>query len=186
MSTGFAVDPQAVADAREAELEDYPLPTFDGLSDIAVPYPENTARLIGDQDLRRTYIDALTDLHLLVEEYRFEALLGYTLLRDYSLKRERGEAPKLKLTDDDILDKLPMPAEALVVLRRYAREPPNAAEVFENPHQQIAGARILSQWVSAQMIDSSSNSSPMPGGTPSGCYQERGATSALLYRQRAG
>jgi hypothetical protein len=150
----FAFDPQAVADAHEMELEHYALPNFDGLSDVAVTYPENELRLIADHQLRRVYLDALMDLHHLVEEYRFESLLALTLLRDYVIKRDRGEAPRLKLSGDERMDNVPWPAEAVVVMRRYAREPVNAVELFEKPHQQITGARILSRWFAGQLVDS--------------------------------
>jgi hypothetical protein len=151
----FEFDPQAVADAAELEHEHYAVPSFDGLSDAVLDYPENPLDVITEPDLHRTYLDALMDLHLLVEEYRFSALLAVTLLRDYRLKRDRGEAPKLKLSGDARMDLMPWPAEVVVVMQRYAREPPSAAELFENPHQQIAGGRILSRWFAGQLIDSS-------------------------------
>lgn len=150
----FAFDPEAIADAREHEVESYCVPDFDGLSDVVVAYPENELQLIGDTDLRRTYTDALIDLHRLVDEYRFEALLALTLLRDYVIKRDRGEAPVVTLGPNTLLDTLPMAAEVVVVLKRYAVEPPSADELFNNPHQQIAGARMLSRWFAGQMIDS--------------------------------
>ncbi|MGH2824443.1 MAG: hypothetical protein ACRDLY_15795 [Thermoleophilaceae bacterium] len=150
----FALDPQAVADAAEAEDQHYAVPNFDGLSDVVVDYPENRLQVIRDRDLQRTYLDALMDLHLLVEEYRFEAPLALAVLRDYVVKRDRGETPVVKLSGDERLDRMPWPAETLVVMRRYAREPPSAAELFERPHQQISGGRILSRWFAAQLIDS--------------------------------
>jgi hypothetical protein len=105
--------------------------------------------------LKRTYIDALLDLHHLIDEYRFEALLALAILRDYVIKRDRGEAPVVTLGPETTLtDTLPIPAETVLVMRRYAVEPPNAAELFENPHQQIAGGRMLSRWFGAQLIDS--------------------------------
>jgi hypothetical protein len=129
----FIFDPQAVADAHDIEHEHYALPNFDGLSDVVVAYPENELLLITDDDLQRTYLDALMDLHLLVEEYRFEALLGLTLLRDYAIKRDRGEAAELKLSGDERMDKMPWPAEVIVVTQRYAREPPMLRCCSNNP-----------------------------------------------------
>ena len=70
------------------------------------------------------------------------------------IKRDRGEASAVKLSGDERRDKMPWPAEVIVVAQRYAREPPNAAELFEDPHRQIAGGRILSRWFAAQLIDS--------------------------------
>jgi hypothetical protein len=150
----FAFDPQALTDVKGAEHEHYYPPSFDKLSDVVFAYPENPSKVIPDADLQRTYLDALMDLHLLVQEYRFEALLGLALLRDYRIKRDRGEAPTLKISSDERMDSMPLPAETVVVLQRYAREPPNAAELFDDPHRQIAGGRILSRWVAAQLIDS--------------------------------
>jgi hypothetical protein len=150
----FEIDPHAIADAHETEHQHYALPDFDGFSDLVMDYPENEVERITDADLHRTYIDALTDLHLLVDEYRFEALLALTLLRDYVLKRDRGDAPTVKGSGDEQFDAMPWPAEVAVVAKRYAVEPPNAAELFQRPHQQIAGGRILSRWFAAQMVDS--------------------------------
>jgi hypothetical protein len=122
----FALDPQAAADAREAEQEHFRPPHVDGLADVAVAYPENKLRVISDPLVRRTYLDALMDLHFLVDEYRFEALLGLALLRDYAIKRDRGDAPTLKLTGDARFDQMAWPAETVVVMQRHARTYLNA------------------------------------------------------------
>lgn len=148
------IDAQAIADAHEMEHQDYASPDYDGFSDLVMEYPENELQVISDPDLHRTYIDALTDLHLLIDEYRFEALLALTILRDYVIKRDRGDAPTVKGSGHEQFDAMPWPAEVVVVAKRYAVEPPNAAELFEQPHQQIAGGRILSRWFAAQMVDS--------------------------------
>jgi hypothetical protein len=150
----FEFDSQALIDARRLEHEHYEVPSFDGLSDVAMDYPENQLRVLDDPELQRTYLDALMDLHLLVDEYRFSALLAVTLLRDYVLKRDRGDAPELHLSGEPRIDQLPWPAEAVVVMQGYAREPPSASELFDDPHQQISGGRILSRWFAAQLIDS--------------------------------
>jgi hypothetical protein len=150
----FALDSQAVEDACEAEREHFRPPNVDGLSDAAVAYPENARRVISDPLLKRTYLDALMDLHFLVDEYRFEAVLGLALLRDYVIKRDRGDAPALKLTGDARFDQMAWPAETVVVMQRYARQPPNPSQIFRDPHQQIAGGRIFSRWFAAQLVDS--------------------------------
>lgn len=150
----FALDPEAVREALEEEHDRFQPPDVGGLSDVAFAYPENPLRQIPEAELRRTYTDALIDLHLLIEEYRFEAVSAFTLLRDYVIKRDRGDAPALELSGDERFDQMPLPAETIVVMQRYAREPPNPAQIFEDPHQQIAGGRILSRWFAAQLIDS--------------------------------
>jgi hypothetical protein len=149
----FSIDPEALVDANRMELEHYAPPSFDGLSDAVFWHDDNPQELISDRDLHRTHLDALMDLHRLVEEYRFEALLALTLLRDYVIKRDRGDAPTVKLTGDPRMDAVPLPAEALAVQQRYSR-PPTAAELFADPHRQIAGSRILSRWFAGQLIDS--------------------------------
>src|SRR4051794_18453896 len=112
------------------ELEHYAPPSFHGLSDAVFSHDDNPQELISDRDLHRTYLDALMDLHRLVDEYRFEALLALTLLRDYVIKRDRGDAPTRKLHDDDHpMDTMPWPAEVIIVVQRYAVSPPNAAEL---------------------------------------------------------
>jgi hypothetical protein len=145
----FEIDPEAVADATDEELEHFALPDYTHLSDVVFDYPENTARVIKDPDLRTTYIDALVDLQHLVEEYRFESLLALTLLRDYVLKRDRGEAPASSSMDPE-LDALGVPAVVMAVLGGYARTPSSPAELFHDPHQQITKQRILSRWFAAQ------------------------------------
>lgn len=149
----FEIDPEAVADAINEELEHFALPDYTHLSDVVFDYPENTARVIGDPDLRTTYIDALVDLQHLVEEYRFESLLALTLMRDYVLKRDRGEAPASSSIDPE-LDALGVPAVVMAVLGGYASRPPSPSELFSDPHQQITKQRILSRWFAAQLIDS--------------------------------
>jgi hypothetical protein len=150
----FELDREALVDGERALLESYAWPSFEGFSDLVFDYPENRLRLIREPGLQRTYIDALTDLHLLVEEYRCEALLALVVLRDYRIKRDRGDADALKGSGDARLDTMPWPAEAMLVARRYGREPPSPAELFARPHQQIAGNRILSRWFAAQLLDS--------------------------------
>jgi hypothetical protein len=150
----FEIDPEAIADARNVEHQDFVVPDYTQLSDAVFEYPENKARVIDDPELRRTYSDALMDLHHLVDEFRFESLLALTILRDYVLKRDRGEAPAIRGSGDPELDALPLPASVITVLLSYAREPPSPATLFCNPHQQISGGRILSRWFAAQLIDS--------------------------------
>jgi hypothetical protein len=150
----FSLDPQALAEAHAAEYKDFRPPNVDGLSDAVMGYPGNTMCLIDDAQLKRTYVDALMDLHFLVDEYRFEAVLALALLQDYAIKRDRGDAPALKLSGNKRLDEMPWIAETVVVMQRYAREPPNPQQIFVEPHQQIAGGRILSRWFAAQLIDS--------------------------------
>jgi hypothetical protein len=72
----FELDPEALADGEKARFESYAWPSFEGFSDLVFDYPENRLRLIKEPELQRTYIDARTDLNLLVEEYRFEAILA--------------------------------------------------------------------------------------------------------------
>lgn len=153
-SRRFDFDPEAIADAHESEHEHYVPPDLSRLSDVVMGYPGNEMRLIQDPALKRTYMDALLDLHVLVEEYRFEALLALSMLRDYVIKRDRGEAAVVEEVTDENGRVRPWPAEAIVVLRGYARPPPNAATLFDDPHRQIAGGRILSRWFAAQLIDS--------------------------------
>ena len=136
------------------EAEHFEPPSFRGFADAVVDHPGNPQTVIRDRGLQRTYVDALTDLHRLVDEYRFESLLALALLRDYVIKRDRGEAPTIELSGDERLDTMPWPVESLVLLLDFLRSPPNAAEVFNDPHKQIAGGRILSRWLAAQLIDS--------------------------------
>ena len=150
----FSFDAAALADASQLEHEHYALPSFDGFSDAVADYPQNPSRVITDIELHRTYLDALTDLHHLVDEYRFSALLAVTLLRDYRIKCDRSEVAPVKLSGDEQLRRMPVPAEVIVVMKRYSRQPPSADELFDNPHQQIAGGRILSRWFAGQLIDS--------------------------------
>lgn len=111
----FEIDPEAVADAMGEELEHFDLPDYTHLSDVVFEHPENTARVIEDPDLRTTYNDALTDLQHLVEEYRFESLLALMVVRDYVIKRDRGEAPAGSSMDAE-LDALGVPAVVMAVL----------------------------------------------------------------------
>jgi hypothetical protein len=150
----FTLDPEALADAAREEHEHFRPPSFDGFSDLVFAYPENRQELIEDDTLARVYVDALLDLHALVDEYRFEALLAAALLSDYRAKLENGEAEPLMLSEDPRMDQMPWPAETVVVMRRYARDPPSPSILFEDPHRQIAGSRIFSRWVAGQMIDS--------------------------------
>jgi hypothetical protein len=149
----FSIDPAALEDAAAMEREHYSTPSFDGFSDAVFGEANDSRQLIADPDLHRTYLDALMDLHRLVDEYRFEALLALTILRDYVIKRDRGDAPTVKNPGNPV-DSMPWPAEVIVVTQRYAISPPNAARLFEDPHQEIAGGRILSRWFAAQLIDS--------------------------------
>jgi hypothetical protein len=150
----FELDPDALADGERARFESYAWPSFEGFSDLVFDHPENRLRLIKEPELQRTYIDALTDLHLLVEEYRFEAILAMVVLRDYVIKRDRGDAEAIKGSGDAHMDTMPWPAEVMLVTQAYSREPPSPAELFARPHQQIAGNRILSRWFAAQLLDS--------------------------------
>lgn len=150
----FKIDREAIDFAREAEFETYNPPDFNGFSDLAVSYPGNQRSIISDPILLRVYIDALTDLHLLVEEYRFQALLALTLLRDYSIKQKRGDIPEPSQGADPNIDGMALPAEVAIVMRKYAVAPPSPAELFTQPHQQITAGRHLSRWFAAQMIDS--------------------------------
>ena len=149
----FEIDPEAIAETNSVEHQDFAVPDYSGLSDVVFPYPENKVRVINDPDLRRTYIDALLDLHHLVDEYRFESLLALTILRDYVLKRDRGEVPAPDPQDRQF-EALGMPVAVLAVLRSYSREPPSPSELFRDPHQEMAGNRVLSRWFAAQLIDS--------------------------------
>jgi hypothetical protein len=150
----FTLDSEALAVASREEHERFRPPCVEGFSDLVVAYPENRQQLIEDETLARVYVDALLDLHALVDEYRFEALLAAALLSDYRRKLDHGEAEPLKLSGDPRMDQMPWPTETVVVMRRYARDPPSPSILFENPHRQIAGGRIFSRWVAGQMIDS--------------------------------
>jgi hypothetical protein len=150
----FTLDPEALADAAREEDEQFRPPSFGGFSDLVFAYSENRQQLIEDDTLARVYVDALLDLHALVDEYRFEALLAVALLSDYRRKLDHGEAKPLRLSDDPRMDQMPLPAETVAVMRRYARDPPSPSILFEDPHRQIAGSRIFSRWVAGQMIDS--------------------------------
>ena len=150
----FRLDPEALADAARKEDEHFRPPSFDGFSDLIFAYSENRQNVIEDETLGRVFLDALLDLHALVDEYRFEALLAAALLSDYDRKLASGEAEPLELSGDPRLDQMAWPAETVAVMRRYASDPPSASILFENPHRQIAGSRIFSRWVAGQMIDS--------------------------------
>src|SRR3954452_6938332 len=84
----FEFDPKALQEAAEVSREHFAVPSFDGLSDAVFDHDGNTLVLIGGSQLHRAYLDALLDLHLLVEEYRFSALLALALLVDYTVKRD--------------------------------------------------------------------------------------------------
>jgi hypothetical protein len=94
------------------------------------------------------YAEALTDLHRLTEEIRFEGALAVLLLVDYRVKRDSGEAPPIEDST------FPIPVEAGALLRGYFRDPPSPGEFFREPHVKISGGRILSRWLAAQLLDS--------------------------------
>lgn len=146
----FGFEPELRQKVSRVEHEWFPPLDFSGLSDVVPPVPPAA---ISDRELRRVYLDALTDLHRLVEEYRFHGLLAFALLEDYRVKKDRGDAMPVDLGDPEFAG-APIPAEALVVLQKYSREPPAPDELFDEPHQQIAGGRIYSQWFAAQLLDS--------------------------------
>jgi hypothetical protein len=150
----FSLDPEAILETERAEHESFPPPSLDGLSDLIFAYPGNAQSPIEDETLARVYLDALLDIHVLVDEYRFEALLALSLLLDYRRKLDRGEAQPLTSSGDPAFDKMPWPAETLAVVRNCAVQPPSPSVLFTNPHRQIAGNRILSRWVAGQMLDS--------------------------------
>lgn len=68
---------------------------------------------------------------------------------DYRVKRDRGDAPKL---EESPVGPIPLEASALMV--RNIREPPSPGQLFLDPHSEMAGHRILSRWVAAQLLDS--------------------------------
>lgn len=152
----FEFDPEAVAAASDVEYG--PVAPFNmaGLADAATlrapgGAPGSTA--IANAELRRTFFDALLDLHKLLEEYRFHVGLAHGLEVDYSVKARRGDAPVIQNNPD--IDRLGgIPDEARALLVAFMREPPLATELFRDPHQEMTGLRILSRWAAGQMIDS--------------------------------
>jgi len=173
----FSFDPEVLNEVSLAEFEVFAPLDFSGLADPVPPQPPNEdsyqipdpllyraddvlgavrglrhqsgrdIQVMGSPTLARALI-----VEGLVDEYRFHALLALGFLRDYRVKLERGEAEPVDLGQDSgVL--LPMPAETIVVMLNYAREPPGPDQLISNPHQQISGARTLSRWFGAQLID---------------------------------
>ena len=96
----------------------------------------------------RIYAEALVELHRLLEEIRFEGALAILLLVDYRMKRDRGEVPTIEASPFSI------PVEAAALLVGYMRHPPDPGGLFHDLHSVIAGNRILSRWLAAQLLDS--------------------------------
>jgi hypothetical protein len=150
----FEPDPEAVHGASELywgelgaiEFSDGYTAWFSERSESRATLQESTM-----PPLVRAYVDAQTDLHRLLEEIRFETAFAWLLLRDYAVKRDRGDAPKVEPSPlpPGVLD-----AEVAAVISRYMREPPGPAEFLHAPHVEVAGGRILSRWFAGQLLDS--------------------------------
>lgn len=110
---------------------------------------ETYAELLAKPPEYRVYAEALIELHRLIDEIRFECALAVLILVDYRVKRDRGDAPRSEESSVP-----PIPLEALALIMRYIREPPSPGQLFFEPHTEMAGSRILSRWLAAQLLDS--------------------------------
>jgi hypothetical protein len=146
---GFTFDTDALVEVGvilESHLA--PIEIADAFTEPLVEDSDRRRRDTPIAEHLRVYTDSYIDLLRLLEEIRFELALAALLLRDYTLKRERGEAPERERP------KHPLPVESTALLRRYFREVPSPEELFHNPYAEISGNRILGRWFAGQLLDS--------------------------------
>ena len=144
---------KAMEDTYELEDEMQML-SFEGMASIASSgegYPPGVSA-IPDATLRKTFFDALIDLHRLIEEYRFHVALAHLLMFDVSERVREGTAAKID--EDPVFDELGIPDEALALLFPFFRRPSSVTEFFREPHTIITGHRRLSSWLAGQLLDS--------------------------------
>ena len=145
--------PKAIEDTYEVE-DEMEMLSFEGMASIASGeggYPPGVSA-IPDATLRKTFFDALIDLHRLVEEYRFHVAFAHLLMFDVTERVREGTAARID--EDPILDQLGIPDEALALLFPFFRRPSSVTEFFREPHVIITGHRRLSSWLAGQLLDS--------------------------------
>ncbi|MCW2974861.1 MAG: hypothetical protein JWM06_142 [Actinomycetia bacterium] len=144
---------KAIQQTYEVE-DDMEMLSFEGMASIGSTdgsYPPGVDA-IPDPTLRKTFFDALIDLHRLVEEYRFHVAFAHLLMFDVSERVQDGTA--LKIESDPIFDQLGIPDEARALLLPFWRRPSSVTEFFSNPHEVITGHRRRSSWLAGQLLDS--------------------------------
>src|SRR5918999_108673 len=118
---GFEPGESARSETIAIEHEHLEMPNLAGLASVmsGVRDDPSTApgAVIADADLRSAYIDALVDLHKLVEEYRFEVALAHLLALDVRKKVQQGLAEQRK--PNPTVDPFGLPDETRVVLLVY-------------------------------------------------------------------
>jgi hypothetical protein len=97
----------------------------------------------------RAYIDAYIDLFRLRDEVRFEIAHAALLLWDYDEKFAKGAAPPRHESGLP----LPLPAESIALLLRETSAPPSPVQLYLDPHVEMSGHRIMSDWFSGQLLD---------------------------------
>lgn len=133
---------------------------FDRFWALAVADKFNTEP-IEDPVRRQQHLLALSEMHELVQEARYELGLATRLQYLFRTAVEAGHASsnvparppgfdELGLGDDA----LAMPPAVLLLLADAGSSLPRPASLWDNPHQHMSHHRVLSLWLSAQMVDS--------------------------------
>lgn len=97
-----------------------------------------------------TYAEVVADLSWLLDEIRFSGALADLLIRDQvlSAKDAPAEGPASPAIPPG------MPIEVIALLHPYFATLPYPSVLFEAPHSDMTGSRVLSLWFAGQMIDS--------------------------------
>ena len=116
---------------------------------------------IEDPVRRQRHVLALSEMHELIQEARYELGLATRLQYLFRTAVQAGTAGPNVPSRPHEFDELGLGDEALaippVVLLLLADEGsplPRPAALWENPHQHMSHHRVLSLWLSAQMVDS--------------------------------
>jgi hypothetical protein len=101
--------------------------------------------------LRTVFAEAVVELSTLLDEVRFSGALAALFIRDYEMTAEAAQKSE---PEPDDLPRLGMPIEALALLSPYLAPLPPPITLFQQPHIQLAGNRVLSLSFAGQLIDS--------------------------------
>jgi hypothetical protein len=123
------------------------------LDGLWFPLPETTAEEVTSAT-RDVHAAVLADLYALVEEMRFEIAFGSMIMADFDAAVASGTARPNEPDASNPISQLGMLIEHLAILSHYGAPTPSPVRLFEEPYEHMAGHRVLSTWVAAQLFDS--------------------------------